>query len=111
MLRFYPHRQARIMRLEPYREAWNLILPRKSNHVMEIKACADERYSNPCHSDRREESAFGLQHPDADPDLVIYRDLIRRTPATTVQQSLAAWPIPPLKILMTREGKRLLEKI
>jgi len=67
MLRFYPHRQARIMRLEPYREAWNLILPRKSNHVMEIKACADERYSNPCHSDRREESAFGLQHPTPTP--------------------------------------------
>jgi hypothetical protein len=39
MLRFYPHRKAKIMRLEPYREAWYLLDP-----PITIHACADEDY-------------------------------------------------------------------
>lgn len=110
MLRFYPHRQAKIMRLEPYREAWKLILPKEPNHVMDIHASADESFPDPCHSDRREESVVGWKHSDSDHLLASYRDLIRRSPATEVDKSMAPWPIPPLKILIAREGKRLLDK-
>jgi hypothetical protein len=39
MLRFYPHRKAKKMRLEPYREAWHLLRPK-----IEIQACIDENY-------------------------------------------------------------------
>jgi hypothetical protein len=39
MLRFYPHRQARRMRLEKYREAWGLLDP-----PLTIQACIDEDY-------------------------------------------------------------------
>ena len=39
MLRFYPHRQARRMRLEPYREAWHLLDP-----PLTIHACIDPDY-------------------------------------------------------------------
>jgi hypothetical protein len=39
MLRFYPHRKARKMRLEPYREAWHLLDP-----PLTIHACADPAY-------------------------------------------------------------------
>ena len=40
MLRFYPHRKARQMRLEPYREAWHLLDP-----PLTIHACVDEDYA------------------------------------------------------------------
>jgi hypothetical protein len=39
MLRFYPHRQARKMRLEKYREAWRLLDP-----PLTIQACIDPDY-------------------------------------------------------------------
>jgi hypothetical protein len=39
MLRFYPHRQAKIMRLEKYREAWHLLDP-----PLTIQASIDESY-------------------------------------------------------------------
>ena len=39
MLRFYPHRQAKLMRLEKYREAWHLLDP-----PLTIHACVDEDY-------------------------------------------------------------------
>jgi hypothetical protein len=42
MLRFYPHRQARRMRLEQYREAWNLLDPPFT--PLTIHACIDEDY-------------------------------------------------------------------
>jgi hypothetical protein len=48
MLRFYPHRQARKMRLEKYREAWHLLEPTESakySYGLEIQAVADERIS------------------------------------------------------------------
>ena len=153
MLRFYPHRKARIMRLEPYREAWNLILPKESNHVMELHAFADETVYEEeeerdglaaCHSDPNrsvgEESAFadrnssvilGSSLSSTVPDpcisptalrkkrgkrpekrddhlLTLYRALCQKTPTTKVDPALAPWPIPPLKILATRKGKRIL---
>jgi hypothetical protein len=48
MLRFYPHRQAKKMRLEKYREAWHLLEPAKSakhSYGLEIQAVADEQFS------------------------------------------------------------------
>jgi hypothetical protein len=44
MLRFYPHRKARKMRLEPYREAWHLLDPPITIPPLTIHACADEDY-------------------------------------------------------------------
>jgi hypothetical protein len=51
MLRFYPHRQAKRMRLEPYREAWHLLAPfadapPAGRHGIEIHTSADEIYSD-----------------------------------------------------------------
>jgi hypothetical protein len=34
MLRFYPHRKARKVRLEPYREAWHLLNPLLPNPLI-----------------------------------------------------------------------------
>jgi len=48
MLRFYPHRKAKRMRLEPYREAWHYLesptdpFPRK----LDLQASADDQYEN-----------------------------------------------------------------
>jgi len=39
MLRFYPHRKAKKMRLEKYREAWHLLDP-----PLTIQACIDPDY-------------------------------------------------------------------
>jgi PD-(D/E)XK endonuclease len=44
MLRFYPHRQAKLMRLEPYREAWHLLDPPLPNPPITIHACIEEDY-------------------------------------------------------------------
>jgi hypothetical protein len=44
MLRFYPHRQAKRMRLEKYREAWHLLDPPLPNPPITIQACIDENY-------------------------------------------------------------------
>ena len=45
MLRFYPHRQARRMRLEQYKEAWHLLDPPLPNPpTITIRACIDENY-------------------------------------------------------------------
>ena len=45
MLRFYPHRQAKKMRLEPYREAWHLLQSEEETGAtgkIELQARADE---------------------------------------------------------------------
>jgi hypothetical protein len=44
MLRFYPHRQAKRMRLEKYREAWSLLDPPLPNPPITIHACIDPDY-------------------------------------------------------------------
>jgi hypothetical protein len=46
MLRFYPHRQAKQMRLEKYREAWNLLDPPLPNPPITIQACIDPNYAD-----------------------------------------------------------------
>jgi hypothetical protein len=42
MLRFYPHRKAKQMRLEPYREAWYLMQSSEGRTLIELNASAEE---------------------------------------------------------------------
>jgi hypothetical protein len=42
MLRFYPHRQAKQMRLEKYREAWHLMQSTSGRTLIDLHASADE---------------------------------------------------------------------
>jgi|HubBroStandDraft_6_1064221.scaffolds.fasta_scaffold652902_1 hypothetical protein len=46
MLRFYPHREAKKMRLEPYREAWHLLQSQspESPRALDIHAAAEAAY-------------------------------------------------------------------
>jgi hypothetical protein len=47
MLRFYPHRQAKKMRLEQYREAWHLLQPSPdadNKYGLEIQAVAEDTF-------------------------------------------------------------------
>src|SRR6202035_831370 len=57
MLRFYPHRQAKKMRLEKYREAWRLLDPPLPNPPITIHACIDPDYPEKDYSE-----PFGHQH-------------------------------------------------
>ena len=136
MLRFYPHRKAKRMRLEPYREAWNQVLPKESNIVGDIHAHADETVypdvplnavilsegteprsgSAPQSKDPSElkpATAIERRLHDADQSssdrlLAFFHDLCRQTKPTRVPKSSAPWPLPRLKILLARKGKRIL---
>jgi hypothetical protein len=126
MLRFYPHRKAKKMRLEPYREAWHLLQSeedredgREDQGPITIQASADDAYvgtdafvrpagQSPaapaldqeiCHSERRPSDSDGKS-----------RNLLfppTRKP-THLPKSAAHWPIPLLKIFATRKGKQIL---
>jgi hypothetical protein len=52
MLRFYPHRKAKLMRLEKYREAWALLDPPLPNPPITIQACTDEDYPEEAYPER-----------------------------------------------------------
>ncbi|HTW57612.1 MAG TPA: group I intron-associated PD-(D/E)XK endonuclease [Terriglobales bacterium] len=155
MLRFYPHRKARKMRLEPYREAWHWILPKEGvdeNGRIEIQASADETIY-PEHVDLEHADLEHVDPKPVDPEydrttnaapgkdhvgtaalgcpagqspaalspatsratpktpiatLQSYRNLCAKTPATRLNPTLAPWPIPPVKILAARKGKKIL---
>ena len=118
MLRFYPHRKAKKMRLEPYREAWHLVLPKQSNEVMEIQASADETsfqnskksvvilseakdlYTSLAAPNRVSSSSVA----DARAALKQFRQLCKETKPTSLPQSGAPWPIPRVKILAMGKG-------
>lgn len=135
MLRFYPHRKAKKMRLESYREAWHLLQAPEEAGKIEIHASACEavRQDEPCRSDtpvrplltiettersgmiREFESsteprnlAFHANATTA-PDAMLqtYHDLCTKTPPIRLPKSQAPWPIPPLRILATRKGKHI----
>ncbi len=116
MLRFYPHRKAKEMRLEPYREAWHL-LQSPENTKIEIQACIDETVyveadeiayakgvpNSDCHSERS-----GMIRPsESSPKS---RNLLFPSASKPVRlpKTAAPWPIPPLRILATRKGKHIL---
>jgi hypothetical protein len=104
MLRFYPHRQAKKMRLESYREAWHLLQAREQEEAetIELNASADETIENSCHSERSGMIRESGSSPES-------RNLLFSAPTKPVRlaKTLAPWPIPPLKILATRKGKRI----
>ena len=52
MLRFYPHRNAKKMRLENYREAWGLLDPPLPNPPLTIHACIDPDYPEEVYSEK-----------------------------------------------------------
>jgi hypothetical protein len=88
MLRFYPHRTARKMRLEPYREAWHLLQSEEEKgapNKIEIQARADETI-----------------YPTA---IVI---LSEAKDPCNLPTSAAPRPNPPPKILAVRKGKQIL---
>jgi hypothetical protein len=66
MLRFYPHRKAKKMRLEKYREAWHLLDPPRPNPppTITIQACIDENYPAGYvpEEEKEEESPNGSQN-------------------------------------------------
>ena len=61
MLRFYPHRQAKRMRLEKYREAWHLLDP-----PLTIHACIDEDYLEGYEPEDEEQLMDGDGEPPQD---------------------------------------------
>ena len=123
MLRFYPHRTAKKMRLEPYREAWHLLQSEEEKGdpgKIEIQARADETIYPDSDSHPTSKS---IVIPNS-PRIVIpsegagrrsrsapqSRDLGFAVSAqpTHLPASAAPWPIPPLKILAVRKGKQIL---
>ena len=69
MLRFYPHRNARKMRLEKYREAWHLLDPPLPNlPTITIQACIDPDYPEEAYPEGSEpEQEAGLLDEPAEP--------------------------------------------
>jgi hypothetical protein len=101
MLRFYPHRKAKRMRLEPYREAWHLLQSKEQTGKIEIQAAADEAIY-PRSDVILSEAKDPCNPPKAD-----------KPPSASLKplhlpKSAAPWPIPPLRILATRKGKQIL---
>jgi hypothetical protein len=66
MLRFYPHRKAKKMRLEQYKEAWHLILPKKGvvNGRIDLQASADQASAD--HADHASAENATADHASAD---------------------------------------------
>jgi hypothetical protein len=106
MLRFYPHRQAKKMRLEPYREAWHLLQEEETGTAgkIDLQASADESPYPATHNNSVIPSEGADRQSRSAPQS---RDL-GLVPATHLPKSAAPWPIPPLEILATRKGPQIL---
>jgi len=106
MLRFYPHRQAKKMRLEPYREAWHLLqsLPEagKDTSVVTRKAPGKVTKTETARMIELQARADETIYPNTVVILSEAKDLC------TLPPSVAPWPIPPLTILVTRKGKQII---
>jgi len=100
MLRFYPHRKAKKMRLEPYREAWHLLQSPEDTKI-EIQACADETiYTNPVILSEAKDLRSLPASTNSEQNY--------HTKPIRLPKSAAPWPIPLLRILATRKGKHIL---
>jgi len=104
MLRFYPHRKAKKIRLEPYREAWNLLQSPEDTKI-EIQACADETIYPDAVSDPNVGTAAPGCPAGQSPAAAGLHG--SRVPVR-LPKSAAPWPIPLLRILATRKGKHIL---
>ena len=129
MLRLYPHRKAKKMRLEPYREAWHLLQSEEETGAtgkIEIQARADETtYADETiyldHDSQRaskstvilSEASASRSEADAqskDPytSSALPDSEIKHPTPIRLPKSAAPWPIPRLRILATRKGKQIL---
>jgi PD-(D/E)XK endonuclease len=103
MLRFYPHRKAKKMRLESYREAWHLLQSPEDTKI-EIQASADETlYSDAVTDAHVGTAAPGCPAGQSPAAAGLHGS---RVPAR-LPKSAAPWPIPLLRILATRKGKHI----
>jgi PD-(D/E)XK endonuclease len=111
MLRFYPHRKAKKMRLEPYREAWHLLQSEEDSEAtgkIEIQALAADTISLPnsvIPTSSVIPSEGAAPRSGSAPQS---RDLLFPTTPVRLPKSAAPWPIPRLRILATRKGKQIL---
>jgi PD-(D/E)XK endonuclease len=129
MLRFYPHRQAKKMRLEPYREAWHLLQEEDKGEQgkIELQASADESTypdipstdipstvvpssSVPPRVVILSEASASRSEADAQSKDLCTPPVLpdSKTTPTHLPPTAAPWPIPPLKILTTRKGPQIL---
>ena len=122
MLRFYPHRQAKKMRLEPYREAWHLLQEEENENEeqgrIEIQASADETLYPDIPPSTVPPSAVILSEVSAsrseadaqskDPYTSSVPPESDTKQPTHLPATAAPWPIPPLEILLTRKGPQIL---
>ncbi len=108
MLRFYPHRKARVMRLESYREAWHLLEGTDHGCVIEIQAVADEAI----YPEENHVGTDALVRPakrsERDPARPLTAKKITHSKPVHLKPGQAPWPTPPLRILAVRQGKRIL---
>jgi hypothetical protein len=102
MLRFYPHRKAKKMRLEPYREAWHLLQSEeemRDTGKIEIQAhFAESKEALVILSKAKD--LCNVSGPQAAKN--------KQTTPVRLPTSAAPWPIPRLRILATRKGKQIL---
>jgi hypothetical protein len=128
MLRFYPHRKAKNMRLEKYREAWHLLTAPEDHETIEIQAVADETVYSDLDTEDLRALLTELKDPAAPGRMKkngknktgkkktgktnTEKKTGKKKPARSkpirLPKSAAPWPIPALKVLKARTGKRIL---
>src|SRR5579859_5606141 len=107
MLRFYPHRKAKKMRLEKYREAWHLLTAPEDRETIDIHAVADETvYENVEPEDLRfilsetkDSETKDLRNPASPESLKnnAKKNAKKKRPRSKpirLPKSAAPWPIP-----------------
>jgi hypothetical protein len=128
MLRFYPHRKAKKMRLEGYREAWHLLESADHGCKIEIQARADETIGAQFDSRSLTKTNVILRNVILSEEMNSQSEFISQSKdpyslhepgqhAIPIQHphipvrlkpGEAPWPTPPLRILARRQGKNLL---
>jgi hypothetical protein len=119
MLRFYPHRKAKRMRLEPYREAWHLLEGTDHAPKIELQASADETIyeemldddATDAHGETNANSTSNHVGTDAfvrPPSEARRAKSNADAPPVHLPPDAAPWPTPPLRILATRKGRHIL---